>query len=98
MKMGEPDFNRLGRRITDSESFHMTQEFVNVDLGVSQRPFERVAIDGVVEWEDDRAAVGMLHLEVAASAMSFHEAQTLQSVLNLSARQQRQFHSANSTT
>ncbi len=45
---------------------------------VAERAFEGVAVNFVVVGKNDYPAVGVLHLDVAALAMNFDEAQSLQ--------------------
>src|SRR5437867_1626492 len=65
---------------------------------VAQRALECVTVNLAVEWEHDSPPVGMLHLHVATSPVNLDKPQSFQCRQHLSARQEREFHSDNSTT
>ncbi len=65
---------------------------------ITQRAFKRETVHLVVKRKDDPAAVRVLHLNVAALAMNFDEAQALQGGDYLPAGEQRQLHKVKATT
>lgn len=51
-----------------------------------------------MEWENDPAAVGVFHLDVAALAVDFNETKPLKRGMHLAAGEHREFHSERATT
>lgn len=69
--------------------FDLLEEFREVYIGVRECAFECVTINFAVEGEHYPPSVGVFHLDVAASAMNLHEAETLQRSQYLPAGEQR---------
>jgi hypothetical protein len=56
----------------------LPEKIFYLDARVAERAFEGLAVNFVMEGENDSSAVGVLHFDMAALAMNFHEAQSLQ--------------------
>lgn len=78
-------------------SLYVPQEVFRLNTRIAQRSLERKAVDLAVKRKHDSAAIGVLHLYVAAFAMNFLKPHALEGSQNLPARQERQLHTVNST-
>jgi hypothetical protein len=51
----------------------LLEKFFNVNFGVAQRAFQRVAVKLIMVREDDYSSIGVLHLYVTAFAVNLNK-------------------------
>src|SRR5580658_6277253 len=77
---------------------NLPKKILHLNASVAQSSSQCVTIHFCMEGKHNSPSIRVLHFDVASLAMDFQKTESLQCGQHLPARQQRQFHSVNSTT